>query len=179
MIYRFLKRMPPFPWVRDWLMRHYVFSSNRSLVILNFIVQRVIGCNRSVPWPIHYTSTMTVPQKMKIEESSRHCLFVSGGCYYQAANGIEIGENTLWAPGVKMISANHDPCDLDHHLPAEPIRIGNHCWIGANVVILPGVQLGDRVVVGAGAVVTKSFPSGSVIVGNPAHVIERKTKQEG
>jgi maltose O-acetyltransferase len=66
---------------------------------------------------------------------------------------------------------------LDRHLPAEPIRIGKGCWIGANAVILPAVQLGDRVVVGAGAVVTKSFPADSVIVGNPARALEKVQRQ--
>ena len=95
----------------------------------------------------------------------------SGGCYIQGGNGIEIGDGTIFAPGVKVISANHDPKDLKHWLPDRPIRIGNSCWIGANAVILPRVELGDNVIVGAGAVVTKSFPSNVVLVGNPARVI--------
>ncbi len=62
-----------------------------------------------------------------------------------------------------------------------PITLGDHCWIGMNAVILPGVELGERTVVGAGSVVTKSFPEGHcVIAGNPARILRRleKPKEE-
>jgi len=52
--------------------------------------------------------------------------------------------------------------------------IGKRCWIGANATILPGVKLGDGVIVAAGSVVNKSFPSGSVIAGVPAKLIKRQ-----
>ena len=53
-----------------------------------------------------------------------------------------------------------------------PITIGDNAWFGGNVTVLPGVTLGNNVVVGAGAVVTKSFGDDVVLVGNPAHVIK-------
>jgi len=97
-------------------------------------------------------------------------------------NGIEIGDYTNIAPGVGIISANHDPVDNDKHLPSPPIKIGKHCWIGINAVILPGVILGDYTIVGAGAVATKSFEEGyCIIAGNPAKLlrkIELKEKRE-
>lgn len=52
------------------------------------------------------------------------------------------------------------------------VVIGSNCWIGMNAVILPGVVLGDRTIVGAGGIVTKSFPNGHcIIAGNPAKII--------
>ena len=61
-----------------------------------------------------------------------------------------------------------------------PIRIGNKCWIGANAIVLPGVSLGDHVIVGAGAIVTKSFPSNCTIAGVPARIIkDNVSKAEG
>ncbi|WP_371860829.1 DapH/DapD/GlmU-related protein [Terrabacter aerolatus] len=60
------------------------------------------------------------------------------------------------------------------HAAGEPIIIGDDCWIGMNSVILPGVILGSRTTVGAGSVVTKSFPEGNCIVaGNPAKIIKQ------
>ena len=54
----------------------------------------------------------------------------------------------------------------------KPITIGDNCWLGGHVTVLPGVTLGENVVVGAGSVVTKSFGDNVVIVGNPARVIK-------
>lgn len=90
---------------------------------------------------------------------------------FKGLNGIEIGSNTIFGPGVKVISANHRRDKLSEWETSPPIRIGENCWIGANAVILPGVTLGDNVIIGAGAVVTKSFPSNCLLAGNPAKLI--------
>jgi acetyltransferase-like isoleucine patch superfamily enzyme len=138
------------------------------LKFTNFLFQRLVGLNRGCPWPVHFTSTVTSAEKIRIHPSVRPSFALSGGCYVQGLNGIEIGADTIFAPGVRIISANHDLGDYDAWVPGPPIRIGAGCWIGANAVILPGVQLGDRVVVGAGAVVTRSFGEDSIIGGVPA-----------
>ncbi|MDT4068951.1 type 8 capsular polysaccharide synthesis protein Cap8J, partial [Staphylococcus aureus] len=58
--------------------------------------------------------------------------------------------------------------------PGEDVKIGNYSWIGMNSVILPGVELGEHTIVGAGSVVTKSFPEGNVVIGgNPAKIIKK------
>ena len=54
-----------------------------------------------------------------------------------------------------------------------PIKIGNTCWIGANVIVLPGVTIGDNSVIGAGSVVTKDIPANVVAAGNPCHVLRK------
>jgi len=95
------------------------------------------------------------------------------GQYIQAINGIVLGKNVRIGPGVKIISANHDMDDYDRHVPAAPIVIGDNCWMGANVVILPGVRLDQHVVVAAGAVVTSDFPRDCLIAGVPARVVRR------
>lgn len=140
--------------------------------ILNVIVQRIIGVNKNVPWMVQYTSRVQDPEKIQFGRRVWVSFAVSGGCYIQGANGISIGDDTIFGPGVKIISSNHDMNNLDRWIPTDPIYIGKHCWIGANAVILPGVSLGDRCVVGAGAVVTKSFPAGSVVGGVPARLLK-------
>lgn len=141
-----------------------------GLRILNFIVQKIFRLNKKSKFMVHFSST--VSGNIIIGRDVARYFANCGGCYIQGINGIEIGDNTIFAPGVKMISANHDKNDLSKHdEKTGPIRIGNDCWIATNAVILPGVQLGNNVVVAAGAVVTKSFPSNVVIAGVPAKII--------
>jgi len=87
---------------------------------------------------------------------------------------VKIGDNCLIAPQVGIYTACH-PIEKDLRRTGlefgKPITIGDDCWIGGHATINPGVTLGDNVVVGSGAVVTKSFPSNVVIAGNPARII--------
>lgn len=157
---------------RSWLRR---FPHTAPDAFANWVFQRLVGVNRSCPWPVHFTSKVMHPARIHIHPSVRDSFAASGGCYIQGTNGIHLGEGTIFAPGVKIISANHDPETLACAQAAAPIRIGAHCWLGANAVVLPGVQLGDHVVVGAGSVVTRSFPSGAIIAGVPARLIRLRT----
>jgi len=143
-----------------------------AFYLQNLFWKHVLGVNRKVPWPIHFTSRVAAPEKVQLGR----CSYPGDmpGCYIQAINGIIIGDECIFGPGVGLISANHDPEDYDRHVPAPPIRIGNYCWVGMHAVILPGVELGDHTIVGAGSVVTQSFPEGHcVLAGNPARVIKR------
>lgn len=146
------------------------FSVKIRMRIVNFVFQRIFRINSKVPWSVHYTSIIEGAEKLKIGRNVQKSFAVSGNCYIQALNGIEIGSDTIFAPGVKIISTNHDISTYSS-TRNPPIRIGNHCWLGANAVILPGVQLGDNVIVAAGAVVTKSFSSNVILAGVPARVI--------
>ncbi len=164
---RFLKKLGAHHLYAAWLWGRDSFPT----IATNFFFQRVIGINRRCPWPVHFTSRVTSPDKIRIHPSVRRSLAFSGGCYLQGGNGIEIEEGTLIAPGVKIISGNHNLEEFAQWDYAEPIHIGKGCWIGANAVILPGVQLGNHVIIGAGTVVTQSFEQGSVIAGVPARLL--------
>lgn len=144
-----------------------------SLWLVNFLFQRVFRLNSELPFSVHFTSRVIPGKGIEVGPHVWKSFALSGGCYIQGGNGIQIGDGTLFAPGVKIISANHDPRQLHKWIEAPPIRIGKRCWIGANAVILPGVELGDDVIVGAGSVVTRSVPSGTTVAGNPARPLER------
>ena len=95
----------------------------------------------------------------------------------QCAGDITIGDNVLIASDVFIINYNHgsDPTTdsyLDNPLEVSSVRIENGVWIGNNVVILPGVKIGKKSIIGAGSVVTKDIPEYSIAVGNPARIIK-------
>jgi acetyltransferase-like isoleucine patch superfamily enzyme len=174
-----IKRYMPSIWSLLVWIKYPTPKVEYSLQMVNFIFQRLLRINGYVPWMVHYSSSVTCCQNITFGKEVWVSFAASGNCYIQGVNGISIGDYTIFAPGVKIISANHNPLDLEEHLPAPPIEIGRHCWIGANAVILPGVKLGDYCVVGAGAVVTRSFPPGSVLVGVPARRIRSMPVAEG
>lgn len=149
---------------------YFVKNVRRQLFIYKFY-KFFFGLHKESKFPINFTSTVLCPENIILGKNVERSFLVSGGCYFQALNGIKIGDNTIFAPGVKLISANHDLKDTSCHLYTKPIIIGKNCWIGANAVILPGVVLGDKTIVGAGAIVTKSFKEdGLVLKGIPANV---------
>ena len=80
--------------------------------------------------------------------------------------GIHIGEESYTASGAIIFT--HDFCRGIHR----DTRIGKLCFIGANAIIMCGVRIGDNVVVGSGAIVTKDVPSGCIVAGNPAKIIK-------
>jgi acetyltransferase-like isoleucine patch superfamily enzyme len=84
--------------------------------------------------------------------------------------GIHIGKNTLVASQTTIMS--HDHCKRVKGQPLlADVFIGENCFIAIGVIIMPGVSIGDHVIVGAGSVVTKDVPSHSIVAGNPARII--------
>ncbi len=87
---------------------------------------------------------------------------------------IYVGDCTMFGPNVTVATAGH-PIDPKLRSKAYqynmPVHIGRNCWLGAGVVVLPGVTIGDNSVIGAGSVVTKDIPSNVVAVGNPCKVL--------
>mgnify|MGYP004512654017 CR=1 FL=1 len=136
--------------------------------------QKIKGFNRHCPFPVNPTTTIGNIKNLYFDIDDIDN-FWKVGCYYQCWKGqIFIGKGTWIAQNVGIITENHNPDNLDMHLPAQDVHIGKNCWIGMNSVILPGVTLGDKTIVGAGTVVTHSFPEGNcVIAGTPAKIIKR------
>lgn len=100
--------------------------------------------------------------------------------YINARSGVTIGDDVTLSYGAKIISTGYD---VEHwvetgkkvHVENTPVKIGNHCWVCTDAIILPGVNItGEYVVVAAGAVVTKDITEDKVIVaGSPARVVKK------
>ncbi|KAJ0161736.1 putative acetyltransferase C18B11.09c [Colletotrichum tanaceti] len=89
---------------------------------------------------------------------------------------VTIGDRVMFATGVSLITATHETglqSRRDNIEYAEPITIGDDCWIGANVTVLPGVKIGKGCTIGAGALVNRDVPDYSVAVGVPAKVVKK------
>ncbi|MCC5877268.1 MAG: acyltransferase [Candidatus Sumerlaeia bacterium] len=146
-------------------------------VALKWRLGQLVGIHPAVPWPVHFTTTVHSPGRVKLGRGTYPG--DSPHCYIQAINGIIVGDYTNLGPGVGLISANHDPNENNRWVKGPPIRLGRHCWLGMNSIILPGVTLGDHTIVGAGAVVTKSFPEGHcILAGNPARKLRDLEKNK-
>ena len=87
---------------------------------------------------------------------------------------IYVGDYTMFGPNVTLATAGHPILpDLREkgYQYNMPIKIGRNCWLGAGVIVMPGVTIGDNSVIGAGSVVTKDIPPNVVAVGNPCRVM--------
>ena len=93
---------------------------------------------------------------------------------------VTIGDDCFIGPNVSIYTACHSTGPVERNIRKEwarPVTRGNNCWIGGSVSILPGVSIGDNVAIGAGSVVVKDIPSGSVAVGNPAKIIKENMRK--
>lgn len=138
-----------------------------------------IGTNVSVgtPFLCDYGCNIYIGNNVSI---NMNCTFVD-------CNKIQIGNQVLISSNVQIYTSTH-PVELSERLTPDwslesgeyfcrtyalPVKIGNGCWIGGGVIILPGITIGDGTVIGAGSVVTKDIPDNCVAAGNPCKVLRR------
>ena len=102
--------------------------------------------------------------------------YANVNCVILDGAAVRFGDNVFIAPDCGFYTAGH-PFDVEQRNKgleyAHPITVGNNVWIGAKVCVLPGVTIGDNCVIGAGSIVTRDIPAGSLAVGNPCRVIRQ------
>ena len=147
------------------------------------LIQEIVGSigdNFTIEQPFH-----SIGDNFTIEQPF-HCdygYFITiGKNFYANYNltildtaSVTIGDYVFIGPNVNIYAATH-PLDVERRNQnlekGVPVKIGNNVWIGGNVTILPGVEIGDNTVIGAGSVVTKDIPSNVLAAGNPCKVIK-------
>lgn len=148
-------------------------ASGWNWIYTDFMARLLFGINRNIPFPVSPRISVQNPNNIYFHVDDLNN-FQGIGNYFQAfGNGkITIGKGCWIASNVGIITANHDVTNPEHHVEAQDVILGENCWIGMNSVILPGTNLGPHTTVGAGSIVTKSFPEGfCIIAGNPAKKI--------
>lgn len=107
--------------------------------------------------------------------------YANHGLVILDAGRVTFGDNVFIAPCCGFHTSGH-PIDFDRRNKgleyAYPIKVGSNVWFGAGVQVMPGVTIGDNVVIGGGSVVVKDIPSNSVAVGNPCKVIRSITDED-
>ncbi len=137
-----------------------------------------IGCEVMIGPNVSLSAGMTPGQSLisdRIVVVGDRCL-IGRNSSINGHLSIEIGDDVFFGPNVYVTDQNHTAIDRTLPIgrqaaPERPVRIGAGSWIGTNAVILPGVTIGERAIVGAGAVVTRDVPTGAVVVGAPARVV--------
>lgn len=110
-------------------------------------------------------------------------VWCTGSLTIWCAGNVTIGDNTMIAQGCTIVDCNHGINAvfkeyIHQKITISDVKIGDGCWIGANVIFLPSSGIGDHTIVGAGSVVTKRFPDYCMIAGNPARIIKVFSKEK-
>jgi len=118
------------------------------------------------------------PERMFVGTNS----YIGRGSMIQASGFVDIGDDVIIGPYVKIWSSDHvfDRLDIPIHLQGHTfakVIIGNDVWIGTNAVILKGVSIGNGAIVAAGSLVNKNVPAYAVVAGNPARVLKYRIEE--
>lgn len=145
-------------------------TTEADMIIRSDFFEHSVDCKGKIY--VLPNTIMCYPYRIKIGYN----VFINRGVYITARANITIGDNVLIGPGVIINSGMHnymrkDVLIRDQGHKVEPIVIGNDVWIGANAVIMPGVNIADGAVIGAGAVVTRSIMPYEIALGVPAKVV--------
>lgn len=103
-------------------------------------------------------------------------VFINAGCVILDSAPVRIGSGTMIGTGAQILCADHHRDPVKRRAGIEralPVTLGTDVWIGAGAIVLPGVSIADRVIVGAGSVVTRDVAADGTVVGNPARALVR------
>jgi len=121
---------------------------------------------------IHGSARIWQPWRLSIGDAS----WIDGGVSLYSVDELKIGANAVVSEGAYLCTASHDITSETFDLVTRPVSIGDGAWICARASVLPGVVVGEGAVVAAGAVVAKDVESWTVVAGNPAKVVKKRSE---
>jgi len=141
------------------------YNAARDPAVLSTLLRRVHEDTIvEPPFYCDYGSNISVGERF----------YANAGCVFLDCAAIEIGDHVLLGPGVHLYTATH-PVETSLRRRglelAKPITIGNDVWLGGGTIVLPGITIGERAIVGAGSVVTRNVRDDTTVAGNPARSI--------
>lgn len=153
--------------------KNSILKIGKNCTILNNSDENLAGI-------AHQTSIVTATPTARLIIGN-NCGF--SGSFICCVNEIHIGDYVNFGTGACVYDTDFHPIDFEERrknpgfnldkIPNLPVKIGNDVWVGANSMILKGVEIGDRTIIAANSVVTKSFPEDCIIGGNPAKIIKK------
>lgn len=163
-------------WVLRGLVQHLRFSDSRLAFLARDVYYASVVAHWGVDVRIKPGVYILNPENLRVGNrvSIQHYCMIS--CY----GGVTIGDDVSIAHNCTILSSSH-PYDMpgvrirDGEIVAAPVTIGSDVWIGCRAVVLGGVSIGKGCVIGAGAVVTKDVPDGTVVAGVPARIIKHRS----
>lgn len=163
--------------ILSWYMRYMDFAVGNipSFYIRDFIYRYVFGVKMKEQVTLHFGAEIRSHYKLHIGRGS----IIGDKAVLDARRGIFIGENVALNTEVQIWTLQHDYNDPDFACSEHKVgsvTLGDHAWIGARVIILPHVTIGEGAVVASGAVVTKDVPPYTLVGGVPAKVIGSRNK---
>ncbi len=139
------------------------YMYNFQIIQKYFFMQKIIGFNRGVPWPVDFRSKI-----LGYEYIKKGIMCDPGdniGIYINAYGGLILGDNVNIGQNTVITTTNHDI--YDHRKVSDKkmgVIIGNNVWIGANCSIVAGVKIGNNVTIGAGCTIRKNIPSNTIVI---------------
>lgn len=156
-----------------------MFLNYVRMFVLKYRLKRLYRSFKSIGDSVRWGGDFEVqyPERIAIGSNA----LIHEGAFMNGEGEIEIGNNFVAGKNLNIVSSDHnydtpEMLPWDEQMIARKVVIGDNVWCGLNVIILPGVQIGEGAVIGAGSVVTKDVEKCAVVAGNPARVIKYRNR---
>ena len=169
-----------FRWIVKWIYPKYQrprkgYSYNFIILKKYFFMQKIMGFNRNVPWPVDFRSKIlgfkNIKKGIMCDPGDNIGIYINAYGGLKLGNNVNIGQNTI------ITTTNHNIYDHRKIGQKKGITIGDNVWIGANCSIVAGVKIGNNVTIGAGCTIRKNIPTNSLVIqkNNSIEINEKKS----